>query len=122
MAYAISASCVTVAQAPEETPMFIVIGQSNADGSAEFIPEEDARLRIWYDSDYNPKLMKIWYKSCYIITYPDETNWVHHGPSTDVGSGWMNLWYRNENALGRSARNMAHGWVTWSTFGVVYAV
>lgn len=60
----------------------------NADGSAEFIPEEDARLRAWYDSDYNPKLMKIWYKSSYIITYP---GWNQLGPSWPEYRCWIGM-------------------------------
>lgn len=99
----------------DETPVFITIGQSNADGSAEFDPSEDARLKAWYDSDDNPHNMKMWYRSSYIVNQPDGSRWVFDGTTTDVEPGWLELWYRNENTSGRTDMNMIHGYGTWST-------
>lgn len=106
----------TPAAAPlEETPVFITIGQSNADGSAYFDPGEDARLKAWYDSDANPRKMKIWYRSSQIVNQPDGARLVFDGTVTDVEPGWLDLWYRNENTDGRTAMNMIHSFGTWST-------
>lgn len=99
----------------EETPVFITIGQSNADGSAEFDPNEDARLKAWYESGSNPHNMKMWYRSTYIVNQPEGSRWVFDGTTTDVEPGWLELWYRNENTSGRTDMNMIHGYGTWST-------
>lgn len=99
----------------EQTPVFITIGQSNADGSAEFDPSEDARLRQWFESDSNARSMKIWYRSSFIVNQPGGERWVFDGKVTDHEPGWLDLWYRNENTLGRTDMNMIHGYGTWST-------
>ena len=40
--------------AADDVPVLITIGQSNADGSAFFNADEDARLNEWYSSGSNP--------------------------------------------------------------------
>lgn len=98
-----------------EVPLFITIGQSNADGSAFACIEEDQRLAAWYDNpDANPGLMKIWYRSCYIINQPDGARWVFDGSTEDVAPGWLDLYYRNDNLNGKTMMNMIHGYGTWS--------
>lgn len=104
----------------EEVAVFITIGQSNADGSAMFDPDEDARLNEWYASDRNSGKLKIWYRSTYVQNQPpnsmgEKSRWVFDGTTTDRQPGWLDLWYRNENTAGRTAMNMIHGYGTWST-------
>ena len=99
----------------DEVPVFITIGQSNADGSAFADAGEDRRLSAWYDNpDSNPGLMKIWYRSCYIVNQSDGARWVFDGTTEDVAPGWLNLYYKNDNLNGRTMMNMIHGYGTWS--------
>lgn len=110
-----AAITLSAAEPTVDCPIFITIGQSNADGSGFFDEQEDARLKAWYDSESNPQKMKIWYRSCYIVNQADGARHVFDGTVTDVAPGWLNLWYRNENTEGRTAMNMIHGYGTWST-------
>ncbi|MCM1483718.1 MAG: sialate O-acetylesterase [Muribaculaceae bacterium] len=103
-----------------EVPIFITIGQSNADGSAMFDPAEDARMEQWYTSEANPGTMKMWYRSSKVANQPrnargEYPRWVVDGDTTDMAPGWLDLWYRNENTAGRTAMNMIHGYGTYST-------
>ena len=103
-----------------EVPVFITLGQSNADGSAMFDPDEDARMRQWYESGENPGTMKMWYRSSQVENQPrnsrgEHPRWVTDGKIQDVPAGWLDLWYRNENTAGRTAMNMIHGYGTYST-------
>ncbi|MDE7411827.1 MAG: hypothetical protein K2M94_07295 [Paramuribaculum sp.] len=103
-----------------EVPVFIIIGQSNADGSAFFNEKEDARLHSWYNSDRNHHKIKIWYKSSRVENISsnalgEAARHVVDGTVTDVTPGWLDLWYRNENTLGRTAMTMIHGYGTYST-------
>lgn len=111
-------SCGTKGVVPiekDEVPVFITIGQSNADGSAFADVGEDSRLSVWYDnSDTNPELMKIWYRSCYIVNQEDGARWVFDATTQDVAPGWLNLYYRNDNLNGKTMMNMIHGYGTWS--------
>lgn len=104
---------------PVDVPVFITIGQSNADGSAYFDPDEDARLRDWYLSDANTGKMKIWYRSTQILntenSLGEKARHVIDGAVQDAAPGWLDLWYRNENTGGRTAMNMIHGYGTYST-------
>lgn len=86
----IHSHAAVVTDLSEETPIFITIGQSNADGTAIFNTDEDARLKAWYDSESNPGLMKIWYRSCYINTSLNSNCWCFDG-TVDVEPGWLNL-------------------------------
>lgn len=114
-------SCHTEKKPSEQlAPLFIIIGQSNADGSAFFDPDEDARLKAWYTSNQNPGNIKIWYRSTQIENIADNglgerARHVIDGKITDVEPGWLDLWYRNENTDGRTAMNMIHGYGTYST-------
>ncbi|MCC8071168.1 MAG: sialate O-acetylesterase [Bacteroidales bacterium] len=103
--------------AQEIVPVWITIGQSNADGSAYADAAEDARLDAWYSSPSNPQLMKIWYRSSEIQNQPDGSRWVFDGQVEDAQPGWMDLWYKNDNANGRTAMNMIHSYGTYSTGG-----
>lgn len=100
--------------ADDETPVFITIGQSNADGTAPCDATEDARLRSWYVSSSNPRKMKMWYHSCYLDF--SKKCWVFDGTGNQVDHqpGWLNLWYRNENFNGRTAMQMLGDSGTWS--------
>ncbi len=103
-----------------DVPVFITIGQSNADGSAFRDTVIDNDMKAWYCSAANPRKMKIWYRSCKIQNQPPDSRgipqrWVVDGDTTDASPGWMDLWYRNENADGRTAMNMIHGYGTYST-------
>lgn len=113
---AFSAEIREISGVGDETPIFITIGQSNADGTAIFNADEDARLKAWYDSESNPELMKMWYRSCYINTSLNNKCWCFDG-TVDVEPGWLNLWYRNENTSGRTAMNMHSHYGTWPTDG-----
>lgn len=115
-----SAPAANAAADVAEVPVFITIGQSNADGSAMFDPSEDQRLESWYASDQNPHTMKIWYRSTQVLNHSknalgEVARWCVDGSVTDVESGWLDLWYRNENVEGRTAMNMIHGFGTYST-------
>lgn len=103
-----------------EVPVFITIGQSNADGSAMYEAPIDSLMKQWYTSDANTGRMKIWYRSCEVQNQPtnalgESARWVRDGAVTDVEPGWLDLWYRNENTEGRTAMNMIHGYGTYST-------
>lgn len=115
-------SICTFIHAEEPALVFITLGQSNADGSAFPDAREDARLRGWYESEANPHLAKIWYRACYVENEDanalgDKARIVTDAPADkkDAEPGWMELWYRNENARGRTAMNMIHSCGTWST-------
>ena len=98
----------------DEVAVFITIGQSNADGSAFADEDEDSRLSAWYDNtDTNPGLAKIWYRSCHIVNQADGARWVFDG-TTDVAPGWLDLYYKNDNKRGKTMMNMIHGYGTWS--------
>lgn len=101
-------------------PVFITIGQSNADGSAMFNADIDAQMLAWYGSEANTGNLKIWYRSTQVENQQanalgEPARWVVDGAVTDVAPGWLNLWYRNENTAGRTAMNMIHGYGTYST-------
>lgn len=105
----------SVVLSEDEVPVFITIGQSNADGSAFADADEDRRLSAWYDEPAsNPGLMKIWYRSCYIVNQSDGARWVFDGTTEDVAPGWLDLYYKNDNLNGKSMMNMIHGYGTWS--------
>lgn len=113
--------CITLSAA-EPVPVFITIGQSNADGSAFPDKREDERLRKWFESDANKHNVKIWYRPCFVSNEPanalgDEARIVTDAPAdkVDAQPGWMDVWYRNENRSLRTAMNMIHGCGTWST-------
>ena len=111
---------ISATETTQEVPIFITIGQSNADGSAMFDTTEDNRLNTWYSSDDNNGKLKIWYRSCQIQNQSsnalgEAARWVIDGSTTDVQPGWLDLWYRNENTLGRTAMNMIHNYGTYST-------
>ena len=104
----------------DEAPLFIIMGQSNADGSAMFDPAIDSVMQRWYESDSNARKMKIWYRSSKVVNQQanalgEPARWIVDGDTTDARPGWMDLWYRNENDRGRTAMNMIHGYGTYST-------
>lgn len=97
----------------QETPIFIVMGQSNADGSAMTDAAEDARLAAWYDDPQkNPGLMKIWYRSCYTTKVDGKGNCATDGTTKDMPDGWMDLYYKNDNLNGRTSMVGVTG--TWT--------
>ena len=103
-----------------DVPVFITLGQSNADGSAMFDATIDSAMLEWYSSEANTGLIKIWYKSTKVENQEsnalgEASRWAVDGPVEDAESGWMNLWYRNENTLGRTAMNIIHGYGSYST-------
>lgn len=103
-----------------DVPVFIILGQSNADGSAMFNHDIDECLESWYTSDANNGKMKIWYRSVKVENQKsnalgETARWAVDGDTVDVAPGWLDLWYRNENKLGRTAMNMIHGYGTYST-------
>ena len=103
-----------------DAPVFIIIGQSNADGSAMFDTALDNTLEQWYTSAGNTGKMKIWYRSTVVENqssnaFGEAARLAVDGTVADVRPGWMDLWYKNENDKGRTAMNMVHGYGTWST-------
>lgn len=124
LSVALSAVSAISAAAPvdslPEVALFITIGQSNADGSAFFDPAEDRRLRAWYESPANTGGLRIWYRSTKVVNAPanargEQPRLCVDGDTADMPPGWLDLWYRNENTLGRSAMNMIHSFGTYST-------
>lgn len=108
------------ADTTREVAVVITIGQSNADGSAFFSPELDSIARLWYDSRANRHNLRIWYRSTRVVNRESNALGEHarhvvDGEIQDAPPGWMELWYRNENNLGRTAMNMIHGYGTYST-------
>lgn len=106
-------------ESDKDAPIFITIGQSNADGSAFFNSTIDAAMQNWYSAQENNDLLKIWYRSTQVQNQSSNSlgeaaRWVIDGTTTDVEPGWLNLWYRNENTQGRTAMNMIHGYGTYS--------
>jgi len=120
-AFSMSTSTKATAEVTEaDVPVFITLGQSNADGSAFFNSTLDAELEQWYSSAENPHLMKIWYRSTKVENQTSNSlneaaRWVVDGTVTDAEPGWLDLWYRNENTQGRTAMNMIHSFGTYST-------
>lgn len=115
--YAVQESCSS--RAPQDVAVLVVMGQSNADGSAFADSGEDARLKEWYESPANAGNLKIWYRSTEVENRPADSAGESHrivvdGHICDAPSGWMDLWYRNENAAGRTAMNMIHSYGTYS--------
>lgn len=124
LSVALSAASALSASAPAdslpEVALFITIGQSNADGSAFFDPAEDRRLRAWYESPANTGGLRIWYRSTKVVNAPanargEQPRLCVDGDTADMPPGWLDLWYRNENTLGRTAMNMIHSFGTYST-------
>lgn len=108
-----SAAVAKAQSSGNEVPIFITIGQSNADGSAFFNADIDNEMRGWYTSSANTGLMKMWYRSSKKVTQSsvnpntgETPRWIFDGDVTDVEPGWLNLWYRNENTDGRTAMNI----------------
>lgn len=103
----------------EDVPIFITIGQSNADGSAFCDADEDARMDAWFSSDQNPQTMKMWYRSTQ-LQFPstndrgERPRWATDGAITDAQPGWMDLWWRNDQRNGRTAMNVTHADGTYS--------
>ena len=103
-----------------DVAVFIIIGQSNADGSAFFNDSIDREMRQWYESDANTGKMKVWYRSSQVFNNDrnalgEAARWVVDGNVTDATPGWLDLWYRNENAGGRTSMTMIHDYGTYST-------
>lgn len=119
VAVGLSAAPPVHGQEKQPVAVMVVIGQSNADGSAFAVDSIDSVMRGWYESPNNPHNMRIWYRSTVVENQPpDENNesmrHVADGKVRDAAPGWMELWYRNENRAGRTAMNMIHGYGTYS--------
>ncbi|MGL4853809.1 MAG: choice-of-anchor Q domain-containing protein, partial [Lentisphaeria bacterium] len=93
-----------------EVPVFIILGQSNADGSAKQADAtEDDRLDDWYTTDQNKaNELKIWFRNCkYAAGNPgsgDTRNLTVDGDD-QTQNGWKQLWYKNDIANGRTTMN-----------------
>lgn len=103
----------------EEVPVFITIGQSNADGSAFADSLQDVHLKEWYEGSSNKRNLKIWYRSCKVKNQAtnalgETARWCVDGDTTDYSPCWMDLWYKNDNSNKRSAMQMIHGYGTYS--------
>lgn len=103
-----------------DVAVVVILGQSNADGSAFADSALDAEMQQWYTSPANTGRMKIWYRSTEVENQPlngrgEAPRWVIDGKECDVAPGWLDLWYRNENSAGRTAMNMIHSFGTYST-------
>lgn len=106
------------AAAPEEVSVFITLGQSNADGSAYACPEIDRNMEAWYATSPLANNLSIWYCPTKVKNEKDfKGRTVCHvtdGAERDMPSGWMKLWYKNDNRNGRTAMNMIHADGTYS--------
>lgn len=107
-----------MANMPEEISVFITLGQSNADGSAFAESKIDSEMSTWYENSPLAKNLKIWYSPTQVRNDTDFKNrracHVVDGAERDMPSGWMDLWYKNDNKNGRTAMNMIHGAGTYS--------
>lgn len=89
----------------EDVAVWITIGQSNADGSAISEEEEDKALKLWYET-YGFETLFIWYNSTVVRKEANGSFYAFCGSVKDADSGWMKLWYKNDNLNGRSAFNI----------------
>lgn len=111
--------CSLVYANDDIVPVFITLGQSNADGSAFADSSQDALLSSWYESSSNHGNLKIWYRSCQVQNQAsnalgESARWCVDGSTVDFSPRWMNLWYKNDNVNGRSAMQMIHSFGTYS--------
>ena len=102
----------------EDVAVMVIIGQSNADGSAFSDPAIDKQMWEWYTTTPQAENLNIWYRSTQVINEPNAlgqvARHVMEGKVRDAAPGWMKLWYRNNNVAGRTAMNMIHGTGTYS--------
>lgn len=89
----------------EDVVVWITIGQSNADGSAIFDEEEDKALKTWYET-YDSEKLFIWYNSTEVKKQANGSFYAFEGSIKDMDSGWMKLWYKNDNLNRRTAFNI----------------
>ncbi len=106
------------AMASDNADILLILGQSNADGSAFVEPDADAPLRDWYYNSPEAKDLHIWYAPTQVVnTINSLGNRARHvtgGRYRDAEPGWMRLWFCNDNAIGRTAMNMIHDAGTYS--------
>lgn len=102
----------------EDAAVIVILGQSNADGSAFSEPVVDRQMWDWYTTSPQTAYLNIWYRSTQVVNEPDAlghtARHVVDGKVRDMPPGWMKLWYRNDNVAGRTAMNMIHGAGTYS--------
>lgn len=103
---------------PADVALFLILGQSNADGSAFSDPAEDKAMREWYTTAPEARLLNIWYAPTQVRNEPNalgqSARHVIDGLYRDMEPQWMRLWYRNDNVARRTAMNMIHGAGTYS--------
>lgn len=101
-----------------DAALLIILGQSNADGSAFSDPALDKEMWEWYTSAPEAANLHIWYTPAQVTNRENSLGQTarHVTPPrfTDMRPQWMRLWYRNDNVAGRTAMNMIHGAGTYS--------
>lgn len=101
------------AERPDTVAVFIILGQSNADGSAFSDPAIDGEMKQWWYSSPQSSDLHIWYRPTVVRneknTLGQMARHVYDGRYRDMPPGWMQLWYRNDNTASRTAMNMIHG-------------
>lgn len=109
-----TASAASPASPDCDAAVFIILGQSNADGSAFSDPAIDKEMWEYYTS--NPEAtekLNVWYRSTQVRNERNAlgqmARHVIDGRYTDMAPQWMKLWYRNDNTARRTAMNMIHG-------------
>lgn len=117
LALALTAVMASAAGAPRAA-VLIILGQSNADGSAFCDPKLDEDMWQWYTSSPAASNLHIWYRSTVVHNDTDSLGrrspHAYDGHFTDMPAGWMQLWYRNNNVGRQTAMNMIHGYGTYN--------
>lgn len=117
IAFVLMAVSAFAADTPR-TAVVIILGQSNADGSAFSDDAIDDEMRRWYTSSPEASQLHIWYRSTVVRNDTDSLGrrspHAYDGRYTDMPAGWMQLWYRNNNVGRQTAMNMIHGYGTYN--------
>ena len=117
LALALAVALASAAGKPRAA-VLIILGQSNADGSAFADSALDDDMWNWYTSSPATSNLHIWYRSAVVHNDTDSLGrrspHAYDGRYTDMPAGWMRLWYRNNNTGRQTSMNMIHGQGTYS--------
>lgn len=117
LALALAVTLASAAGIPRAA-VLIILGQSNADGSAFADSALDDDMWKWYTSSPATSNLHIWYRSAVVHNDTDSLGrrspHAYDGRYNDMPAGWMQLWYRNNNTGRQTSMNMIHGQGTYS--------
>lgn len=104
---------VATLHASDKVALLVILGQSNADGSAFSEPELDLEMQQWYTTSPLARNLHIWYVPTQVKNEENKLGQIARhvidGRYRDMPPQWMQLWYRNDNTARRTAMNMIHG-------------